>query len=665
MFRPLEKNSTLIARYGNPLNRTVWIHSPLEPPKATVPNLLQIRNLKVDFQIHGGVVHAVQDFSFDVRPGKIVALVGESGSGKSVTAQAIMGLLPAKACINGGEILFFDSDTPDKPPIDLAQLRPESDKMRAVRGARIAMIFQDAMACFSHLHTIGDQVSEALFLHRDVSKKEGWELTEQMLGLVGFLDPVKAMHLYPFELSGGLRQRAMIAMALVCRPSLVIADESTTALDVSIQAQILKLIKDLREELNLSVLMITHDLGVVANVADEVVVVYQGHIMESGTVEDIFTFPRHPYLKALLNAVPQFDMKNKQRLVPVSAIEHSIGPLITGREPWPETENQDAPMLLVGDLNKSFVSRKGSFFGVGEATVVDAVRDVNFTVNRGECFGLIGESGSGKSTVSRCIMRALTPDSGQIVFNDRGSLVDLAKLDDASLVPYRRKIQMVFQEPFSSLNPRMTIFDVIREPLIIHQVGDEETQKEIVKELMMAVGLDPRFLNRYPHSFSGGQAQRIGIARALALKPDLLVFDEPVSSLDVSIQAQVLNLLRDLQDELELTYLFVSHNLAVVNYVADHIAVMCRGRLVEMASHDALFREPVHPYTRALMAAVPFADLNRRLDFSALMDGRMSEPMAWPKPFTVTDETSPQYVQVGDSHFVLTSSEEEGAVLAR
>jgi len=262
-------------------------------------------------------------------------------------------------------------------------------------------------------------------------------------------------------------------------------------------------------------------------------------------------------------------------------------------------------------------------------------------------------------------MRALSPDTGQIIFNDRGSLVDLAKLDDAGLVPYRRKIQMVFQEPFSSLNPRMTIFDVIREPLVIHRVGDEETQKEIVKELMMAVGLDPRFLNRYPHSFSGGQAQRIGIARALALKPDLLVFDEPVSSLDVSIQAQVLNLLRDLQDELELTYLFISHNLAVVDYVADHIAVMCRGRLVEMASHDALFREPVHPYTRALMAAVPFADLNRRLDFSALMDGRMSDPMAWPKPFTVTDEISPQYVQVGDSHFVLASSEEEGAVLVR
>ncbi len=621
-------------------------------------DLLNINNLQIDFEIPRGVVHAVMDFSFSVRPGTVVALVGESGSGKSVTAQAIMGLLPAKARIAGGEILFYEPNYWGEP-IDLAKLNPESEEMRTLRGGYISMIFQDAMASFSHLHTIGDQVSEALFLHRDVSRKEGLEHTERMLSLVGFPNPADAMGLYPFELSGGLRQRAMIAMALVCRPSLVIADESTTALDVSVQAQILKLIKDLREELGLAVLLITHDLGVVANLADEVVVVHQGKIMESGTIDDIFSDSRHPYLKALFSAVPQFGMKQTQRLVPVSDIDYELGPLISDREEWPEEANDDLPMLEVKNVCKSFSTRKGSFFGTGKQTVVEAVKDVSFSIKRGECFGLIGESGSGKSSVSKCIMRAYSPDSGLILFNDHGNIVDLAALREKDLYPYRPKIQMVFQEPFSSLNPRMTVFDVIREPLVIHKVGDATSQREIVMELMRAVGLDPRFLNRYPHSFSGGQAQRIGIARALALKPDLIVFDEPVSALDVSIQAQVLNLMRDLQEELKLTYLFITHNLAVVDYVADNIAVMCQGRLVEMAPRESLFKSPIHPYTRALMAAVPFADLHHPLDFEALMDGRMSDPAAWPGPFAVGPSTSQgtslDFIEVDNEHFVLAS----------
>ncbi len=625
-------------------------------------DLLKIKNLKVDFEIHGGMVHAVKDFSFNIRPGTIVALVGESGSGKSVTSQAIMGLLPDKARIAGGEILFFDPDNAEGS-VDLARLAPESKQMRSIRGGRIAMIFQDAMACFSHLHTIGDQVSEALFLHRDVSTKEGLELTEAMLGLVGFPDPHETMGLYPFELSGGLRQRAMIAMALMGRPALLIADEPTTALDVSIQAQILKLITDLRAELGLAVLLITHDLGVVANVADEVVVVYQGKVMESGNIQDIFNDSRHPYLKALFATVPQFGMRGRQRLMPVCKIEQQLGPMVTERKPWPETANDDAPLLAVKNISKTYQTRKGRFLVAGEQTTIDAVRNVSFTINRGECFGLIGESGSGKSTVCRCIMRATRPDGGEIMYNDRGHIVDLATLDDGTLIPYRRKIQMVFQDPFSSLNPRMTAFDVIREPLVIHGQGDATSQREIVKELMMVVGLDPRYLNRYPHSFSGGQAQRIGIARALALKPDLLVFDEPVSALDVSIQAQVLNLLRDLQDEMGLTYLFISHNLAVVDYVADHIAVMCRGRVVEMAPSETLYRSPVHPYTQALIMAVPYASLSRRLDLDALMDSRMSNPTAWPSPFTDNGSSSLDLIEVDDDHFVLASAEADGAAL--
>ncbi len=626
-------------------------------------DLLKIKNLKVDFDIHGGLVHAVKDFSFDIRQGTIVALVGESGSGKSVTAQAIMSLLPEKARITGGEILFFDPE-PGGEPVDLVKLSSESAQMRSIRGRRVAMIFQDAMACFSHLHTIGDQVSEGLFLHRDVSKKEGRELTESMLDLVGFPNPSEAMGLYPFELSGGLRQRAMIAMALVCRPSLLIADEPTTALDVSVQAQILKLIRDIREELGLSVLIITHDLGVVANIADEVVVVYQGEIMESGPLREIFNDATHPYLKGLFSAVPLFGMRGIQRLTPVGETDHHLGPLITDREPWPETANDDVPMLQVKDISKTFQTRKGRFGMSGDQGVIRAVRNVSFDITRGECFGLIGESGSGKSTVIRCIMRAMKPDSGVILYNDRGDVVDLTTLDDKALIPYRKKIQMVFQEPFSSLNPRMTVFDVIREPLIIHKAGDIAYQREIVTELMMAVGLDPRFLNRYPQSFSGGQAQRIGIARALALKPDLLVFDEPVSALDVSIQAQVLNLLRDLQDELGLTYLFISHNLAVVDYVAENIAVMCQGRLVETAPSESLFRSPAHPYTRALMAAVPYAALNRLLDFDALMGGRMSDPAAWPEPFTDNGSFPLDFIEIADNHFVLAAPETKAAALA-
>ncbi|MEM7225069.1 MAG: ABC transporter ATP-binding protein [Pseudomonadota bacterium] len=615
-------------------------------------DLLQVRNLKIAFALPEGRLEAVRNVSFRVPPGGTVALVGESGSGKSVVSQAVMGILPKSASIEQGEILFAD---PQKPggTVDIASLKPNSQAMRSIRGGRISIIFQEPMTSLSPVHTVGDQVSEALHLHRKMSRPEGEELTAEMLRLVGFPDPRKALRTYPFELSGGLRQRAMIAMALICHPALLIADEPTTALDVTIQALILKLLKDLQAQLDMAVLMITHDLGVVANMAEEVVVMYHGEVMERGGLEDIFRRPEHPYLKALLHAVPRFDMKPGERLKPIREIKHEPGGrLLAAKTPWPEEADAAGPLLRVSGVTKSFTTRRsmGSGFKATEGTL--AVDDVSLTIQRGECLGLVGESGCGKTTLSKMIMRALSPDRGEIVFNDRGQARDVLALKGDELTEFRKRIQFIFQDPFGSLNPRMTVYDIISEPLVIHNIGDGEERAELVKELMRVVGLDIRHLKRYPHSFSGGQRQRIGIARALALKPDLLICDEPVSALDVSIQAQILNLLKDLKNELGLTYLFVSHNLAVVDYISDRIAVMCQGELVEVAPREVLFRDPLHPYTRALVSAVPEPSLDHRLNLASLMEGRASEPTAWPAPFTVDGKTRMAMVDLGEEHSV-------------
>ncbi len=615
-------------------------------------DLMQVRDLEVDFRIHGGLVEAVRGLSFRIRPGSSVALVGESGSGKSVTAQAIMGILPKIAEIAQGEILFA-------PPgggrvVNIAALPPNSDKMREIRGGAISMIFQEPMVSLSPLHTVGDQVSESLFLHRETSKQEGMALTEQMLDMVGFPNPKRAMKMYPFELSGGLRQRAMIAMALVCRPALLIADEPTTALDVTIQAQILSLVRELQSEMGMALLIITHDLGVVANIAEEVVVMYHGQIMESGTVNEIFGRPSHPYLQALLRAVPHFDMKPGERLVPVREIEHHTGALFKEKSSWTAEEKAAGPHLKVDHVSRSFTVRKAGLISTHTENLL-AVDGVSFEVQPGESFGLVGESGCGKTTLSKIILHAIRAETGSVVYNDRGRILDVLAMDPDETFYFREKVQFIFQDPFSSLSPRMTVFDILREPLVIHDVGDADSQADMAKELMRVVGLDPRYLNRYPHSFSGGQRQRIGIARALALRPDLIICDEPVSALDVSIQAQILNLMNDLRVELGLTYIFISHNLAVVDYVADRIAVMCQGKLVEVAPREVLFRDPVHPYTRALLAAVPYADLNRKLDFAAIAHGRASNPADWPAPFTDSGDGGTDLQPLGNAHFVRAS----------
>ena len=678
----------------------------LGPAVAVPPALLSIRDLEVEFRLREqGTVRAVRGVSFDVPAGGTVALVGESGSGKSVIAQAVLGILPGSAHITGGQILFADPARGiGELPLDLARLNPHSAAYRALRGGRISIIFQEPMTSLSPLHTVGDQIVEALRLHRrDCSRAEAREVVREMLALVRFPDPASALDTYPFQLSGGLRQRAMIAMALVCRPALLVADEPTTALDVIVQARTLKLMRDLQSELHMALLLITHDLGVVASLADEVVVVYHGRLMERGAIADLFRDPRHPYLKALMRAVPRMGMDRGERLTPVRSIDvRGEGSPLAGRDGGAiagdsTSRAADFPLLQLEHVSKQYAPRDrfrflrrvarlarspdgssnagaeggeseaagngGSPEREADAAVPDgaraapggrqrAVDRVSFRVDRGECLGLVGESGCGKTTVSKMIMRAVDPDEGAIVFDDHGALVRLDRLRDRELIRFRPRIQLVFQDPFSSLDPRMTVFDIVSEPLVIHGIGDHASRVARVKGLMSLTGLDPRWLGRYPHSFSGGQRQRIGIARALALEPELLICDEPVSALDVSVQAQVLNLLKDLQRELGLTYLFISHNLAVVDYMADRIAVMCAGRLVEVAPREILFERPVHPYTRALLAAVPRAELEHRLDLDALMSGEASDPARWPAPFADRGADEPDLVDVGAGHQV-------------
>ena len=615
-----------------------------QPRKA----LLEVNNLAVDFILHGSPVVAIEDISFSIGRGETLALVGESGSGKSVTSQAIMGILPNSARIRSGQILFDDPQS--GKIVDIAALDPHSKGMQSIRGGSISIVFQEPMTSLSPVHTIGDQISEALFLHRDASRAEGLQLTRAMLTQVGFADPENAFRMYPFELSGGLRQRAMIAMAMICHPVLLIADEPTTALDVTIQARILKLFKELQKDLEMALLLITHDLGVVANMADNVVVMYHGKVMESGPLQSLFQQPRHEYLKALMHAVPRFDLAEGERLVPVREIESEAGSLIRQVAEKPAVE-KNTPQLRIQHVSKSYSLKGGGLFGSSE-TLLRAVDDVSFDVLRGECFGLVGESGCGKTTLSKIIMRAITPTSGDMQYFHDSDAVDIRALQGNDLLAFRRKVQFIFQDPYSALNPRMTVFDSLREPLVVHQLGDGAYQRKYCSELMQLVGLDPRFLNRYPHSFSGGQRQRIGIARALALKPDLIICDEPVSALDVSIQAQVLNLLKDLQQELGLTYIFISHNLAVVNYIADRIAVMCRGQIVELADTRTLFANPMHPYTRALLTAVPHPDLSQLLDFAALTEAAISEPSLWPAPFTLQPGIDTEFREIEKGHFL-------------
>ncbi len=611
--------------------------------------VLRVSDLRVAFDVNGSPVEVVKGIGFRVCAGAVTAIVGESGSGKSVTAQAIMRILPKNGSITAGAIAFRQASG---DVIDVVKLAANSPEMRSLRGSAVSMIFQEPMSSLSPVHSIGNQVEESLRIHAlgaGMSRAELRAATEETLELVGFPNPHRAYDMYPFEMSGGLRQRAMIAMALICRPSLLIADEPTTALDVTVQAQILKLLKDLQKKLGMAVLLITHDLGVVANLADEVVVVYDGKVVEAGPVDDIFRSPGHDYLRALLNAAPHFDMAPDHRLTALRGGKRDVVEM--KKSQVKRSQPDDRPLLTVSGLSKVYHLRRASIFG-GDARVIRAVDNVEFTIRRGECLGLVGESGSGKTTVSKILTRAITPDSGSVIFDDGEHQTDVLKLNERELKDFRPRLQMVFQDPVSSLSPRMTIGDILREPMQIHRQGSRSEQMARAKDLLTSVELGANALNRYPHSFSGGQRQRVGIARALAMNPDLLILDEPVSALDVSVQAQVLNLLKDLQQEMGLTYLFIAHNLAVVKYMAERVAVMAAGRIVEIGPCQSIFDAPAHPYTRALLKAVPFADLDRPLVLDELVLKGSSDPRNWPDAFRgdMIDLTA---IELGGGHQVL------------
>ncbi|MEE4189699.1 MAG: ABC transporter ATP-binding protein, partial [Roseobacter sp.] len=533
---------------------------------ATPHPIAQIKGLRVEFQTKDGPVVGVENVSFHINPGETVCVVGESGSGKSVSSLSLMRLVEfGGGAITAGELLF---DRPDAPDVDLAGT--DTELMRSIRGNEIGMIFQEPMTALNPVFTVGRQLTEGLRLHKHLSKSQATARALELLRDVRIPEPERRLDQYPHELSGGMRQRVVIAMALACKPRLLIADEPTTALDVTIQAEILALMDRLKRETGTAVMFITHDMAVVAQMADRVVVMFRGKKVEEGPVADIFENPQHPYTKALLAAVPKLgEMRGKPYPEPMRLL---------GREgdeirPIPGTTE---PLLSVSNLTTRFPV-KGGFFRRTVANV-HAVEDVSFVVNRGQTLSLVGESGCGKSTAGRSILRLVDPLSGEINLDG----TDIMALDTNALRHARLDMQMIFQDPFASLNPRMTVRDIVAEPLVIHGWGTRAERDEKVAEMLRKVGLRPEHRTRYPHAFSGGQRQRIGIARALILQPKLIVADEAVSALDVSVQAQVINLLQDLQEEFDLTYLFVAHDLSVVRHLCHRTAVMRQGEIVEL-----------------------------------------------------------------------------------
>ncbi len=583
--------------------------------------LLSVEDLSIGFGRNESVVRNV---SFEVMAGQTLALVGESGSGKTVTCRAVLRILPRNAQIRSGRVTL-GGRSGGLTLTDLSERR-----MRDVRGDAVSMIFQEPMRSLSPLHRIGNQVSEVLWLHDGISAAQAKKRVLETFDRVGFPDPERAYISYPFEMSGGMRQRAMIAMAMVSRPDLLIADEPTTALDVTTQAQVLGLINELQRETGMAVVLVTHDLGVVANMARDVVVMYKGRIMESGAAAAMLSAPAHPYTQQLFAAAPSI-------------------PRIT--EPATPKPQQDL-ILQLKNVAKTYTMRAQSAWK--PQVLIRACRGVDLSLPRGQTLAIVGESGSGKTTAARIALGAEPPDpGGEVLFraNPQGAAIAVQDMNHAARTAFQKQAQMVFQDPYSSLSPRMRINDALTEPLEIHGIGSKSERRDKAAAMLRQVGLNEDMLQRYPHAFSGGQRQRLSIARALMLDPALLVCDEPTSALDVSVQDQILTLLEDIRDRLGLSYLFISHDLAVVARIADEVAVMREGLVVEQAPPDMLFFDPVHPYTKALIAAHPTPDINRPINLDLVAQGAGSSA-SWPEAFRFSDTHIPSLTQIHPGHKV-------------
>ena len=594
-------------------------------------NVLEVQGLTVRFDTSERSVVAVKDLGFHVRAGEVLAIVGESGSGKSVTSLSVMRLIEhGGGTIASGKISFTRRNG---GKLDLA--KAADSVMRTIRGGEISMIFQEPMTSLNPVFSVGTQVAEAVMLHQGLSHAEAEAEALRMLELVRIPEAKQILKRYPHQLSGGMRQRVMIAMALSCKPSLLIADEPTTALDVTIQAQILQLIRQLQEEMGMAVIFITHDMGVVAEVADRVLVMYHGEAVEEGTCEQIFHNPRHPYTQSLLAAVPRLgSMRGTDEPAPFPLLSITdpeaelLGTADMDETPvdMPEPAASapsvsDGPVLSVDNLITRFDVETG-FWGKVKRRV-HAVEQVSFNLYPGETLGLVGESGCGKSTIGRSLIGLETPRSGSIVFNGQ----ELTQVSGSQLQKLRRNIQYVFQDPYAALDPRLTVGFSIMEPLLIHKVCSRQEAERRVGELLERVDLDPAMAVRYPHEFSGGQRQRVCIARALAMNPEIIIADESVSALDVSVRAQIINLLLALQKEFRIAFLFISHDMAVIERVCHRVAVMYLGQIVELGSRRDVFENPLHPYTKRLMSAVPIPDPSRRTMSHTLLTGEIPSPV--------------------------------------